>query len=134
MQYAARDAGSLNLIGEQYNSAVINAAQDTKVTSTYHTARNANTAYLANVVIKGAVIALGVEIFSSSILAGPDIRKEAPCWCGSGVSFKSCHMKKFGSVYAHCKTFKEPLPVSLRHIVETQLPSGKEFCVVSSFD
>jgi len=133
MQYVAKNSLSLNLIGEQYNSAVINAAPDTIVTSTYHTVKNANRAYLANVVIKGEVITLGWEILSSSILAGPDIRKKSPCWCGSGNSFKSCHMRKFGSVYAHCEAFKEPLPSCLRHIVETPLPSGKGFCVVSSF-
>jgi hypothetical protein len=133
MQCAAKDAHSLKLIGEQYNSAVINAAPDAIVTSTYHTDKNADRAYLTNVVIKGAIISLGIEIFSSSILAGPDIRKKSPCWCGSGNSFKSCHMRKFGSVYAHCEAFKEPLPFCFRHIVETPLPSGKGFCVVSSF-
>ena len=134
LQRAARDSRSSNRIGEQLNTAVLLAQPDTAVISTYHSAKYTHRAYGANVVVAGAPISLGIEIFGTSVLAGPEIRKHDPCWCGSGSAFKHCHMKKYGSVYARHAAFKKPLPWFVRCGVESPRATGKVFCVASSFD
>jgi hypothetical protein len=124
LQRAAKDIRSLKLIGEHCNSAVIFSAPDTVVTSTYHSTKNMHCAYGANVVIAQTLISLGYEISGPNILAGPEIRKRDPCWCGSGDLFKHCHRKKFGSVYVHHSAFKRPLSAMVRSIPKLRARSA----------
>lgn len=133
LQRAARDGRSAGRIGEQCNTAVIRAQPDTAVTSTYHSTRLTHRAYSANVVFAGSMVITGTQIVSPLYLAGPEIRKKDPCWCGSGERFNHCHMKKFGAVYARIPGFKSPLPMTVQTRFENPYPSGKFWCVTSSF-
>jgi SEC-C motif len=132
LQNASRSSATLNSIGEQCNSAILSRAIDTVVTSTYHSAYRTSRAYAANVVIAGSSFT-GIQMVSSQVLAGPEIREKDACWCGSGVRFGKCHMKKFGATYAQVSSFKSPLPLSTRMVRQEAWPSGRVFCVSSSF-
>jgi hypothetical protein len=134
LQLAARDGRSAGRIGEQCNTAVLLAQPDTVVTSTYHSTRLTHRAYSANVVFVGSMVTTGAQMVSPLYLAGPEIRKQDPCWCGSGEKFKHCHMKKFGAVYARLPGFKMPLPLTVQFRFENPYPSGKVWCVTSSFE
>ena len=134
LQRAARDNRSARRIGEQCNTAVLLAQPDTAVTSTYHSTRLTHRAYSANVVFVGNIVTTGVQMVSPDYLAGPEIRKQDPCWCGSGEKFKHCHMKKFGAVYVHLPGFKIPLPFMVRARFENPYPSGRVWCVTSGFE
>ncbi len=133
LQNASRSAAALNSIGEQCNSAILWPIVDTIVTSTYHSARRTNRAYSANVVVAGGFMMIGAQMVSSTSLAGPTIRTKDPCWCGSGVAFGRCHLKKFGSTYSHFPAFKTPLSMIVLEQRESPWPSGRRFCVSSSF-
>jgi SEC-C motif len=133
LQKTAKEKRSRGFISEQCNSAIILAKQDTLVTSTYHSTAFSNRAYGANIVITNEMSLTGIEILSGSILAGPEIRKRDPCWCGSGEKFKNCHLKKFGAVYAHSKAFAQPLPWYVRQPLNEPRPSGKVFIVTSGY-
>lgn len=133
LQNAAKSSAALNSIGEQCNSAVLRREIDTFVTSTYHSARKTNRAYAANMVVAGRSEFLGVEMGGPDTLAGPDIRPKDLCWCNSGIEFRKCHLKKFGSVYASVPLFKTPLPMCMQVTRDEAGPSGRVFCVVSSF-
>jgi hypothetical protein len=133
LQRAARDGRSAGRIGEQCNTAVLQAQPDTVVTSTYHSTRLTHRAYGANVVFIGSMVTTGTQLVSPFYLAGPDIRKKDPCWCGSGEKFQHCHMKKFGAVYARLPGFKSPLPMTAQVRHENSHPSGRFWCVTSGF-
>jgi SEC-C motif len=75
----------------------------------------------------------GYEIFSDTVLAGQNIRKKDPCWCGSGKKFKHCHLKKFGEIYVQCCMFKKPLNVFCKMTIEEPRASGKVFVVASGY-
>lgn len=96
LREVARDGRSAGMIGEQFNAAVVPAAINTTVTSTYHSAKSAFSAFGANVVITNGMLVFGPQIYAPEMLSGPDIRKSDPCWCGSGKQFKHCHLKKYG--------------------------------------
>ena len=133
MRVAARDHRSLQLIGEQFNAAVLEAAVDTVVTSTYHSAAFTNVAYAASVVVTNGLVSLGSEVEGGALLSGPEIRKKDPCWCGSGEQFKHCHLKKYGAVYLRLPQFSRPLSMITRVELPTPRQSGRLFVVASSF-
>lgn len=133
LQNASRSSAALNSIGEQCNSAVLYRAVDTVVTSTYHSAHKTNRAYAANVVIAGQAAFTGMQMRGPETLAGPVIRPKDACWCNSGLAFGKCHLKKFGATYAKVSPFKSPLPLFARVVREESWPSGRAFCVSSSF-
>lgn len=119
------------LIGTQCNSALIPATPNTIVTTTYHSAFHTHIAYGPNVVITRGARFYGTEIFSSTIIAGKDIRKQDLCWCGSGQIFKHCHLKKFGSFYVRLSAFKAPMYATTFMEFEAERPSGR-ICHVAS--
>jgi hypothetical protein len=120
-------------IGKQCNSAIIRAEPDSLVTTTYHSDAKALRAYGANIVITGDSAVPGCELFSNAVIAGGDIKKRDPCWCGSGKAYKHCHMKQFGSVVFRIPMFKQPLPFGYHVILQTARDSGKVFCVSSGY-
>jgi SEC-C motif len=133
LRTAAADGRSGGLVGEQFNAAVLLSPPDTIVTSTYHSARGSYSAYGANVVVTQGMITLGTEIHAPTLLSGPEIRKQDPCWCGSGELFKHCHLKKYGAVYVRLPTFSRPMSWLSRLEVQAPRPSGRVFAVASSF-
>ena len=132
LSIAARSDQSGNLIGQQFNSAVIDSKMDTAVTSTYHSKMSSYKAYGASVVVTRGLMSFGIEIFSQSILASPEIRKKDPCWCGSGKKFKNCHLVKYGAVYVNLPQFSQPIPWSVECIGDER-PIGRKFCVTSGY-
>jgi SEC-C motif len=133
MRTVARDGKSAGLIGEQINAAVVPALVNTAVTSTYHSAKGSYSAFGANVVVTNGMIVLGPELHAGHMLSGPDIRKQDPCWCGSGEQFKHCHLKKYGAVYVNAAAFKRPLFCVSSLSVELPRASGSTFTVTSGF-
>lgn len=122
------------LIGAQSNSAIIPAPQNTTVTTTYHSVFNSYRAYGSNMVLTKGMASYGTEIFSSTVIAGEEIRKQDPCWCGSGQRFKDCHLRKFGSFYIRHPAFKRPMySVNWMDFDESR-PSGRTFCVASGYE
>ena len=68
------------------------------------------------------------------ILAGPDIRKNQECWCGSGEKFGKCHLKKFGSTYARVPGFRKPMAMTFAMWKKKKSElSGQMYCVQSAF-
>lgn len=134
LQNAAKHAKALNRIGERCTGAIVQSAIDTSITTTYHTPRNANRAYGPNIVIAQSMTSLGSEIMAGSILAGPDIRKQDICWCGSGKQFKHCHMRKYGGVYMRHPAWKRPLVPFFRVQREDAWPSGRVFTVQGGYE
>ncbi|MDX2004594.1 MAG: SEC-C domain-containing protein [Meiothermus sp.] len=133
LQAASRSHKSGGLVGEQCNSVIMLAPTDTTVTCTYHTIKLSRNAYGPNVVLPDGKCFLGPEIFSQKILAGPEIRKKDPCWCGSGQEFRHCHMRKYGSIYMRQKPFRRPLTWFIEEETEVARPSGKRFTVNGGF-
>jgi hypothetical protein len=133
LRAAARDGRSGRLIGEQFNAVVMQAPVDTVVTNTYHAARGSYVAYGANVVVAQGIISLGARMDASSLLSGPEIRKRDPCWCGSGESFKHCHLKKYGAVYFRLPQFSSPLSMASNFELKQPRLSGSRFFVSSGF-
>lgn len=134
LQNAAKHAKSLNKIGERCTAAIVQNAIDTSITTTYHTPRNANRAYGPNIVFAQSMISLGSETMADSILAGPEIRKQDLCWCGSGMQFKHCHMRKYGGVYMRHPAWKRPLVPFFRIQREEVWPSGQVFTVQGGYE
>ena len=133
IQNSASDSRSHKTIGEQCNAVVVRSVVDTPITATYHTARNASRAYGPNVVIAGGLLSLGSEVMGPGILAGSDIRKREPCWCGSDLTFRHCHLQKYGAVYLRHPSWNRPL----FYVVETRRkeygPTGRVFCVQGGY-
>jgi SEC-C motif len=130
----AIDSKSAGLIGTQCNSAIILAPPNTTITTTYHSAFHSYKAYGSNVVLTKGMRVYGPEIFSDTIMAGKEIRKKDPCWCGSGQKFKHCHLKKFGSFYIQHAMFKRPMYVVSWMDFDEPRPSGRTFCVSSGYE
>ncbi len=133
LRLASQSTKSANSIGEQCNSAIILAEVDTTVTTTYHSNFKSYAAYGSNVVITRGLFVYGYEIFADTVLAGQDIRKNDPCWCGSGEQFKHCHMKKFGEIYIRHCAFKKPMYAVCGMTTEEPRASGKVFWVASGY-
>ena len=134
LQNAAKHAKALNKIGERCTAAIVQSAIDTSITTTYHTPRNANRAYGPNIVIAQIRTILGWEMMADSILAGPEIRKQDLCWCGSGELFKHCHMRKYGGVYMRLPAWQRPLVPLFRVQREEAWPSGRVFKVQGGYE
>lgn len=134
LQNFSVDGKSSGLIGTQSNSAIIFAPQNTTVTTTYHSAFHSYWAYGSNMVVTKGIVSYGPEIFSSTVMAGGDIRKKDPCWCGSGQKFKDCHLKKFGSFYVRHQLFKKPMYYTSWIDFDESRPSGRTFCVTSGYE
>lgn len=134
LQNAANNVKSLNGIGEHCNAAVVRSGVDTLVTATYHTTKNAQRAYGPNVVVAKTMICLGYEVMAPSIVAGPEIRKQDPCWCGSGDRFKHCHMKKYGGIYVQDSAWTKPLIPFVRGRNDEGWPSGRVFSVWAGYE
>lgn len=134
LQDAATNGRAGGLIGTQSNSAIILATPNTTVTTTYHSAFHSYAAYGANVVITKGMRMRGTEVFSSTIMAGAEIRKQDPCWCGSGQKFKHCHLKKFGSFYIYHSAFKKPMYMVGGIDYDESRLSGRTFWVASGYE
>ena len=131
-----KDRKSKGLIGQQCNSSVVPGSPNTTVTGTYHSAHASFRAYGPDVVLavtECVSAATGTFLQTATILAGPTIRQNDLCWCGSGKRFKTCHLKKFGSVYARIPGFRKPMYWTLAHTTKTTHPSGRAFVVQSGF-
>lgn len=126
-------SGGRTVIGTQCNSAIISAEVNTTVTTTYHSNFKTYAAFGPNIIITKGGISYGSEIFTSTIIAGPEIRKKDKCWCGSGSFFKDCHMKKFGSWYAKFGGFKKPMYATFWMDFDEPRLSGKTFYVSSGY-
>jgi hypothetical protein len=133
LQRAAESHSALNTIGQHCSSAVIFAEPDTTIATTYHVPNADRIVFGPNFVVTKGIYSYGIELRAEEMLAGSEIAKRAPCWCGSGVRFKYCHMKKFGSVYVKFPGFKQPLTWVTKIDVEAR-PSGTRFCVAGGIE
>lgn len=120
-------------IGEQCNAALLLSAPDTPVVSTYHTAKNSFRAFAANVVVYRGFLAQGMEITAQKNIAGKDLRKKEPCWCGSGSTFGRCHLRKYGAISATHPAWRTPLALSVSCVRDESVPTGRVFWVQSSY-
>lgn len=137
VQNVAASTRSAGLVGKQCNSISIDAATDTVVSATYHSAHKTGRAYGCSVVIAtstGQMCIESVEIMGPQFLAGPKIGKNEACWCGSGKKFKHCHLRLLGTVYAKIPFFSRPLPWFIQQKSDVAVPSGRAFMVSSCFD
>jgi hypothetical protein len=135
---AAKQKAAQGTIGLQTNSAIVPRDVDSKIISTYHSARPVTR-------VPGPAVVIAVTgccgvchgmfmAASGAILAGPDIRKNENCWCGSGKKFRACHLKKYGSVYARLPGFRRPLAMTFAMWRKEPVLSGRVYCAFSSFD
>lgn len=134
LQNAARSAKSLNQIGEHCTAAALSCQINTPIITTYHTSKNSLRAFGPNIVIGNHMTGFGTEVMAGSILAGPDIRKQDLCWCGSGFTFKHCHMKKFGGIYVKHAAWKRPLMPFHRVGIGAPWASGQYFLVCGGYE
>jgi SEC-C motif len=134
LQNASRSGGKGNLIGSQCNSAIVPAARDTTVRTTYHSHFHTFCAFGPNVVVSGGLTVYGTEIQAGQILAGPRIGKKAPCWCGSGLRFRECHLRKFGSIYVRHQMFTVPMTPFTGMTFDVPRASGSRFYVAGCID
>jgi hypothetical protein len=134
LQNAARNVKALNWIGEHCTAAIISCQINTPIITTYHTSKNSLRAFCPNVVIGNRMISFGIDIMAGSILAGPEIRKQDPCWCGSGVNFKHCHLKKFGGIYVKLAAWKKPLIPFQRLDIGKPWATGQNFLVIGGYE
>jgi uncharacterized protein YchJ len=131
LQNPATQRAGRGLIGSQCNSAIVPAAPNSTVTTTYHSAFHSHTAYGASVVITRSMRVYSSEIFSDTVVAGSEIRKQDPCWCGSGLTFKECHLRRFGSFYIRHPAFSRPMYAVTQVEFKEPRPSGR-YCYVAS--
>jgi hypothetical protein len=133
LQRAARDGFASGSIGERCNAAVIQAECDSAITSTYHTPRKAHRAYGCNVLVFGHSMFMGPDIIAAQALASGESRKKDPCWCGSGKTYRECHLKKYGAVEVRHGLWKHPLHWVIDIEFQTPVASGKRFWVLSDY-
>ncbi|MBN1909008.1 MAG: SEC-C domain-containing protein [Pirellulales bacterium] len=133
----SRDRRSKGLVGLQCNSGVMWPQADTSVVATYHSAKASFRAFGPDIVLAvtnyEAAVA-GTFLQSGMVLAGPEIRKSEPCWCGSGKRFGSCHFKKFGSVYARLPVFRRPMQWVVAFSKKEAELIGRHYVVTSCFE
>jgi len=124
-------------IGTQCSSAVIEKKINTPIRTTYHSARPKDTVYLSDIVVAVAGSAMVVDYMKMQceglILAGPTIRANEDCWCGSGKKFKVCHKRKFGSLYARLPGFRRPMYLTFWVKGKRDVPIGTGYMVQSGF-
>ncbi|HCF24759.1 MAG TPA: hypothetical protein DER67_04360 [Novosphingobium sp.] len=133
LQKASKHKDAMKTIGMNCNSAVIDARVDTTIVTTYHVGKADRTVYGPNSVVTKGMYSYGPMLRGEDLLTGPEIKKRDPCWCGSGLLFKSCHMRKFGSSYIKLPGFNRPLTYVSRISFDDPRPSGKSFCVAGGF-
>lgn len=131
---AAESGSAMRTIGDYCNSAVIECLPDTPIVATYHVPRVDRVVHGPSIVITGAMSSYGVEMQGPNALTGPEIGKKAHCWCGSGLFFRYCHRKKFGSVYAKSTLFRAPMTWMQRCEFPDARPSGRIFVVKGGFE
>jgi hypothetical protein len=134
---ASGDKRSRGFIGPQCNSAVVPREPNTNIVSTYHSSQSVFRAYAADVVVAVTgcgLVVTGMSVMSPDVLAGPEIRESDKCWCGSGKRFKTCHLKKFGSVYTHVPGFRRPMVMVAGIRAKQPVSSGGRFVVTSGFE
>jgi hypothetical protein len=134
LQDAARNVKALNQIGEHCTAAIISCQINTSITTTYHTSKNSLRAFGSNIVIGNRMTSFGTEVMAGSILAGPEIRKQDPCWCGSGFTFKHCHLEKFGGIYIRLACWKKALTAFQRVDIGTPWTTGQYFLVSGGYE
>lgn len=134
LQHAAKSVRSLNQIGEHCTAAIISCQTNTSIITTYHTPKHSLKAFGPSIVIGNRRTVFGTEVVASSILAGPEIRKKDPCWCGSGLTFKHCHLKKFGGIYARHSAWNKPLTPFQRVDIGTPWATGRYFVVWGGYE
>jgi hypothetical protein len=138
VQRVAKEPASRRSIGSQCNSAVVDCKVDTMVTNTYHSARPVSRATGPDIVfaVNGDVMSVTGMLLDieGAVVAGPDIRKNQLCFCGSGVKFGACHRKKYGSVYARLPGFHRPMSMTFQVGTKKPVPSGQRFGVFGAFD
>ncbi len=137
IQRISKEQGTRRLIGSQCNSAVVPREVDRDIVNTYHSARPVSTVYGPDVVVAvtgsggcATRMRMGTE---GVILAGPDIRKNQECWCGSGEKFGKCHLKKYGSTYARLPGFRRPMAMMFAIWRTEPVLSGRIYSVRSAF-
>lgn len=137
VQRVSKEGMSRGWIGAQCNSAVVPQLPDTIIVGTYHSAATVSEVFGQDVVLAitgcRAVVADMKLTADKMILAGPLIRKNDDCWCGSGKRFKVCHLKKFGSVYAQLPGFRKPMSMISSFTKKQPVLSGSKYVVTSSF-
>ena len=133
LQRSAERREAARAIGHNCNTAIIEASVDTSITCTYHLRQAESEVHGPAVVIVGALTQSSVMMRGDQMLAGPEIRKREPCWCGSGLRFKGCHYRKFGSTYVNAQAFRKPLTWMCRFTVPDARPAGSFFCVAGGF-
>lgn len=133
LQTTAKSFRSAGTVGERCNSAVIPAPCNMPITSTYHVPKNTNQAFGCNVVIFEGMWSLGVNLMAPYYLAGQEIRKKDPCWCGSGELFKHCHLKKSGAVEVRHHAWQRPLNWVVEIERQEPVASGKLFRLQSGY-
>lgn len=134
LQNPATQRAGHGLVGSQCNSAIVPAAPNSTVATTYHSAFHSRTAYGSSVVITRSMRVYGSEIFSDTVVAGSEIRKQDPCWCGSGLTFKECHLKKFGSFYIRHPAFRRPMYAVTQVELKDPRSSGRYCSVASGYE
>jgi hypothetical protein len=134
LQKSAKSVKSLRTIGEHCNSAVIEAAINTTIVATYHVPRADRLVFGPNSFVTKGIYSYGVTVQGEELLTGPEIRKRDPCWCGGGMRFKDCHMKKFGSSYVRVPSFKRPMTFVTSISFDNARPSGSTFCIAGGFE
>jgi hypothetical protein len=134
MRKAATDKRSAGVVGAQCNSLFVPRDVDTTIIGTYHSAHLTNVAYGANIVTAFGGIAIPGPLTSSGVMAGPEIGRKQPCWCGSGRRYKDCHLRTFGSTTLRLPQFSRPLFPTYRGEWKNPHASGRVWCVQNGFD
>ena len=129
----ARTAGARSTIGETCNAITLLAPVNTLVTSTYHTTKHSQAAYGANVVIAQGPLQTGEVVSGPGVVSGKELRKKDPCWCGSGLAYSKCHLRKFGASNLYHPAWRLPLSSFVKLQRELVWPSGNVFTVSSSY-
>lgn len=134
LQKSATHIKAMKTIGQHCNSAVINAEVDTTIVSTYHVPNAEHEFFGTNSVITKGVYSYAPMMRGAELLAGKELRKRDPCWCGSRLRFKDCHMKKFGGAYAKVPGFPRPMTFLTSCELPEARPSGKLFWIGGGFE
>ena len=133
LRRTAKTAGARSTIGESCNAITLTAPVNTVVTSTYHTTKHSPAAYGANVVIAQGLLSTGEMVSGPGVVSGKEIQKKDSCWCGSGVAYSKCHLRKFGATNLFHPAWRMPLASFIKLQRELTWPSGNVFCVSSSY-
>ena len=133
MQNAAKSNSASNLVGEQLSSVFIDSRVDTTILTTYHSADFSGFYFQPSFILTRGIFTLGSVVSSGSLLSGPDIRKRDPCWCGSGLAFKSCHMKNYGAAAIQASVFKVPMAPYMYYEEKSARLTGIKFAMSGGF-